>query len=103
MIHNLNENEKLENYINSEKLVIVDFMQVTCGPCIMLEPVLNEISNDFKVDLIVVNIRKHMDEARKLNISGTPTVHFYKKGKLLKSSVGFKPYEEWVKLIENQL
>ena len=76
--------------LKSEKVVVVDFWAVWCGPCRMQAPILNDIANELsdKVKVCKVNV----DECEKLAISygiqSIPTLMFFKNGKLLEKRVG---------------
>lgn len=89
-----------EEVLDSKVPVMVDFWASWCGPCQMLGPVIQEIANehnDFKVGKI--NVDEEQDLAQQFNVMSIPFVAIFKDGKVTASSVGFKPKEELVALI----
>jgi thioredoxin 1 len=96
------QSEFLE-YINSAKLVLVDFFATWCGPCKKLSPILEELSNEIdNFAVIKVDVdSEELEEIVKLhNIESLPTLVFYNNGELEQHSiVGFNSKEEIKKFI----
>ena len=69
--------------------VLVDFYANWCGPCKMLSPVLETISNDIKI--IKVDIDKYNDLAREYGVMSIPCLVMFDSGKETKRNVGFLP------------
>ena len=91
----VNKDNFNEEVLNSSKTVLVDFYAVWCGPCQMLAPVLDEVSeelvgkiNFFKVDVDECNIL-----AAAYGITNIPALLVLKDGEKQEISVGFKPKE----------
>ncbi len=97
MLLHLN-NEDFKNEVQ-EGIVIVDFYATWCGPCKMLSPVLEEVSDTFKV--IKVDVDKHEDLAKEFGIMSVPTIMIYKDGNIEKSLVGFMPKDALLSEINN--
>ncbi len=88
--------EQFDQIIRSEKLVIIDFGAVWCGPCKMLKPVLDKLSLDYasknvKIVAIDVDDSKALSTAMKVN--EIPLILFYKNGILVERMIGFNPEE----------
>ena len=88
IIDNNNFDTEIENGI-----VVVDFFATWCGPCKMLAPVFEDLSNEMKdsAKFVKVDIDQSMDIARKFMISTVPTMMIFKDGKLVETMVGFMP------------
>ena len=75
--------------LQSDRTVIVDFYASWCGPCKILTPILEEISeenNDIKV--CKLNIDNDPDLANQYNVSLVPTLAYFKDGKQFETLVG---------------
>lgn len=73
----------------TKERVLVDFYANWCGPCKMLAPVLESVSNDIKV--VKVNIDEHQDLAREYGVMSIPCLILFENNKVVKKSVGFMP------------
>lgn len=102
---NLNESNFNEEIMNTEELVLVDFFATWCGPCKMLSPIISEIANEYSnsVKVCKVNVDENRDLALKYNIMSVPTLIFFKKGNIVKSSAGFCSKSELDSIIKDLL
>jgi thioredoxin 1 len=76
--------------IQSTEFVLVDFWAEWCGPCKMLAPVLDEISDEFdgKVTIAKVNIDDNPASPGKYGVRGIPTMLLFKNGEVKATKVG---------------
>ncbi len=96
----INEKNFESEVLNSDKVVLADFNADWCGPCQMLKPIIEEISderNDIKV--VSINIDDEEDLAEKYEVYSIPCVVAFKDGKEVRRSVGFKPKDDILSLI----
>ena len=92
-IKNCNENDFENEVLKSNLPVIVDFWAEWCGPCKMLTPILEELSNEMKneINVVKVNLDENQDLAMKYSIRSIPTLLLFKDGNLLDTKVGLLP------------
>lgn len=84
------DNVSLEEKINSGQPVVVDFWAEWCGPCRMLGPIIEELSNDFagKVEVGKLNVDENQESAAKYGVRSIPTVLFFNNGELADKFTG---------------
>lgn len=90
------DSQNFENgVLNNKNFVLVDFFATWCGPCQMLSPVIDEISEDPELNLTVgkVDIDKCQDIAQNFGIQSIPTIILFKAGQEAKRIMGFVPKE----------
>ena len=97
-IKNCNENDFENEVLKSSLPVIVDFWAEWCGPCKMLTPILEELSNEMKneINVVKVNLDDNQDLAMKYSIRSIPTLLLFKEGNLIDTKVGLLPKSEIV-------
>ena len=72
-----------------DKLVVVDFFAEWCGPCKMIAPMLQEMSEQMSnVVFLKVDVDQNEEAAAEYNISAMPTFIFFKGGKKVNEMMG---------------
>lgn len=86
-------------------VVLVDFFATWCGPCKMLAPVLEQVSEEMagKVNVIKVDIDQCPDLADEFKIASVPTMMIFKDNAKVDMLVGFLPKERITEVIESHL
>ena len=85
----INKDNFEEEVLKSEKMVLADFNADWCGPCRMLRPTLEEISNENKdIKVVSINIDSEDELAEKYNVSSIPCLVLFDKGVEIKRNIG---------------
>ena len=87
-----------EIVLGSAEPILVDFWASWCGPCMMLAPIVEELSKTHKVGK--VNVDDQMALAQRFGITSIPTLLVFKGGKLVNQSLGYQSLESLQKLME---
>ncbi|MBD3253334.1 thioredoxin [Candidatus Pacearchaeota archaeon] len=79
---------------NSHKVVVVDFFAEWCMPCLMMSPVIDELSSNLdEIKFVKVNIDDNPRLAEKSNVYSIPCIVIFKEGKEIERIIGTQTYE----------
>ncbi len=76
--------------LGSEKVTVVDFWAEWCGPCKMMNPVLEELAKEYDGKAVIgkLNVDDNPEVPMNYNVRGIPTFLFFKNGELKGKIVG---------------
>lgn len=91
--------------LNSDKPVLVDFWADWCGPCKMIAPALEEISEELadKVTIAKVDIMENTDIAAKIGVQSIPLLVLFKNGEAVAHKLGAAPKSQLKGWLESVL
>ena len=101
MVKKVNEAE-FRTEVNAAEVAVVDFNATWCGPCRMLAPVLEAVSEELgdRVSFYSVDVDECGALAAAYRVQSVPCLVLLKKGEFVNQSIGFKPQSAisaWVK------
>ena len=89
----------------SDRLLIVKYVSPTCGPCKTLTPILNKVVDEYegKIHFVEIDITEDPEIAQMGQVTGTPTVQFFREREMLKQIKGVKQKSEFRMAIEDYI
>ncbi len=98
-----NEGNFKQEVLESKKVALVDFWAPWCGPCQMMGPVIDQVSEeageDFKVGKL--NVDENQSVAQEYNVMSIPTIIIFKNGEIIKQMTGVQSKEALLEELKN--
>lgn len=93
---------KFDSLIAGNKLVMVDFYAVWCGPCKRMAPFVEQVKDEKKKDVTVLSIDAEVqsDISSRYRLEGYPTLIFFKKGQVVANVIGYQTKEQILEFVE---
>lgn len=96
---------ELKELLKGDKPVVCDFWATWCGPCRMLAPVFEDVSDklDNEAVFVKIDVDENEDAAMEYGISSIPNVILFKNGKPAANNLGFIPEAQLEAFVKNNL
>ena len=97
--------KELQEKLNNNEKVIVEFWAEWCGPCKMMKPVFERVSqtNDTYIQMYTMNIEQNKDFAMSMGVKSIPTVKMFSGNDVVETHVGVLQEVHIKQLVKNLL
>ncbi len=92
--------DHLAETVSSNDVVLVDFYADWCGPCQMLEPIVESIAADTPAAVAKVDVDRHQDIAGEFGVQGIPMLALFADGDQVEELVGLQDEDTLASLVE---
>lgn len=77
--------KSFKDLIAGDQPILVDFYATWCGPCKMMQPILEDVASKLgeKVKIIKVDVDKNPSAADNYQVKGVPTIILFRNGKIV--------------------
>jgi len=87
--------------MDSRRLVVIDMYADWCGPCKMMAPIIESLSNEYEdVKFVKINVDDNPDIAARYHVESIPNFVFIKDGKMVNQVVGARDADSFADLVD---
>ena len=102
---NISDSEFENLVLQGQGVTLVDFWAPWCGPCKMIAPILDQVSEHYgdKVKIMKINVDDNPQTPQKYAVRGIPTLMIFKDGENVETKVGVVQKSQLISIIDNHL
>ncbi|MEM6255879.1 MAG: thioredoxin [Cyanobacteria bacterium P01_D01_bin.156] len=95
----------LDNLLATQSVVVMDCTASWCGPCKLVAPLMDQLSEEFtgQVSVVKLDVDSNKSVAKRFGIKSIPAVLFFKQGEQVDTVIGAKPYSEFQETLTKHL
>ncbi len=95
----------MDDFIDDYPLAMVDCWAAWCGPCRMMEPVLEELAEELKGDVAIgkFNVDNNREKSGEYDVSSIPTLLIFKDGELKDKVIGALPKKDLKEVLKKYM
>ena len=104
-VHYISDDSFEQEVLQAGVPVLVDYWADWCGPCKMISPILDEISQEYagRIHVAKVNVDENQSTPAKYGVRGIPTLMLFKNGNIEATKVGALSRSQLISFIDNNL
>ena len=97
-LFNVTQDSFQSEVLDSSEPVLVDFSAAWCGPCKMLDPIIEQLAGEWKnkVKVVKIDADQNPDILMQYSVLGIPTLLLFKNGELKDRVTGYQPKDKLV-------
>ena len=101
MVNRIDKDSFEKEVLNEKGLVVVDFFAGWCGPCMMMSPIIDELSEEYegKIKFCKINVDDEEELAIKYGAMSIPLFLVFKDGEVVARNLGYQPKEHFEKFL----
>lgn len=101
----IHANEASFEKVVAQGVTLVDFFATWCGPCKMLHPELEKLSDAYagKAKVVKIDVDENQSLAMRFQVQSVPTLLIFKDGVMVARTMGYQPFPQLAKLLDQHL
>jgi thioredoxin 1 len=101
----IQDETEFDALLATEPLMVVDCTATWCGPCKLVAPLMDQLAMDYadRAKIFKLDVDANKPISKRFEVKSIPAVMIFKKGELVETIVGVKPYEEFTAAVERSL